>query len=110
MTTEPDERQECIMERDEDGVTRLFPEGKSEEPSTPGSAVFTHGVWCCERMHLCTWQCFALHQGLAWGTVPKKHDAITNDWRTWHDRQCGGRLIQLLPPNAAGERLPAKNV
>lgn len=52
------------------------------------------GVWCCEREHQCKWQCFALHRGLAWGTIPNEH----NVWRQWHDRECGGQLIQLLEP------------
>jgi len=51
------------------------------------------GVWCCEYRHKCKWQGFALHQGLAWGS---KEYAL-RAWRTWHDRECGGKLIQLVP-------------
>ncbi len=54
-----------------------------------------NNVWCCEKKYECKWQGFALHQGLAWGKIPPK----TNMWRLWHDRECGGRLIQLLPKN-----------
>ena len=48
-------------------------------------------VWCCEKKSKCKWQGFALYQGLAWGKVPEN-----TEWRKWHDRECGGRLIQLL--------------
>jgi hypothetical protein len=29
--------------------------------------------------------------------VPEKYENIDNDWRSWHDKRCGGKLIQLLP-------------
>ena len=48
-------------------------------------------VWCCELSYTCKGQAFALHQGLGWGKVPPK----TNEWRKWHDRVCGGKLIQI---------------
>ena len=51
-------------------------------------------VWCCAKKARCKWQGFALHQGLAWGTVPPP----SNTWRQWHDRECGGELVQLLAP------------
>ena len=51
------------------------------------------GVWCCEKRVACRWQGYALHQGLGWGTVRPSHDP----WRIAHDRECGGKLIQLLP-------------
>jgi hypothetical protein len=54
----------------------------------------THGgVWCCTEKIKCQWQCYALHCGLAWGTVPEN-----TEWRRWHDKNCIGKLIQLLPP------------
>ena len=49
-------------------------------------------VWCCEHRYKCKWQAFALYQGLAWGTILPE----TNEWRKWHDKECGGRLIQLI--------------
>lgn len=49
-------------------------------------------VWCCEHRFKCKWQGFMLHQGLGWGTIPNE----TDEWRKWHDRECGGRLIQLV--------------
>ena len=45
----------------------------------------------CEKMDKCQWQGFALHQGLGWGEVPSPHDT----WREYHDRECGGKLIQM---------------
>lgn len=60
---------------------------------------FAHGgVWCCEHKAKCKWQGFALHQGLAWGEVPKLFPGY-RDWRSVHDQECGGRLIQLVEPN-----------
>lgn len=53
------------------------------------------GVWCCSERYKCKWQCFALNQGLGWGTIP----GHTNLWRKWHDKQCRGELIQLSPPS-----------
>ncbi len=52
------------------------------------------GVWCCQRRHNCKWQGFALYQGLAWGEIP-----TGTSWRKYHDLECGGKLIQLVPPN-----------
>jgi len=49
------------------------------------------GVWCCEHRAKCKWQGFALHQGLSWGAIPEH-----GQWREWHNRECGGRLIQLI--------------
>jgi hypothetical protein len=45
----------------------------------------------CEHKHKCKWQGFALNSGLGWGVPPDTTDA----WREWHDKQCGGKLIQL---------------
>lgn len=56
-------------------------------------------VWCCERKERCRWQGFALNQGLGWGTVRK-----SGAWREWHDRECGGRLIQLTGPDGRSVR------
>lgn len=53
------------------------------------------GVWCCSERSKCKWQAFALHKGLAWGVVPEKYEV----WRATHDKECGGKLIQLLPPS-----------
>jgi hypothetical protein len=55
------------------------------------------GVWCCEKQHKCTWQGFALHQGLAWGVIPNEYNA----WRRRHESECGGELIQLVEPVSA---------
>ena len=55
------------------------------------------GVWCCERRGQCKWKCYALEAaGLQWGTP----DQVTPEWLKWHKRECGGRLVQLVPPNA----------
>ena len=67
---------------------------------TPMSAsvhavVMRHGgIFCCSRKYQCTWQGFALHQGLGWGVIPHE----SNPWRQWHDRKCSGKLIQLVEP------------
>lgn len=53
-----------------------------------------NGVWCCEREANCKWQCFVLYKGLGWGTIPGKDEP----WRKMHDRECGGKLIQLVEP------------
>jgi hypothetical protein len=45
----------------------------------------------CEKLHQCKWQGFKLHQGLGWGAVPGENDP----WRVWHDKECGGKLIEL---------------
>lgn len=102
-----DRRWKGTMKSKTDSMTPKMSEPSATAPvrvQPAGSAALAQGVWCCERMAQCNWQGFALHQGLAWGTVPPKHEAITNDWRTWHDRECGGRLIQLLPPNDQAQR------
>lgn len=52
------------------------------------------GVWGCTRREKCTWQCYALHHGLSWGTVPPTADT----WRKWHKKRCHGDLVQLIPP------------
>lgn len=52
-------------------------------------------AWCCEKRSKCNWQGFALHQGLAWGSIPP----ATDPWRQWHDRECGGKLIRLRRPH-----------
>lgn len=68
-------------------------------------------VWCCEHKSKCKWQGFALHQGLAWGEVPKG-----TEWRKWHDQQCGGGLIQgyvlasSTERKTAGDPLPMQGV
>lgn len=66
------------------------------------STAFTHrGVWCCEKRWECKWQCYALHQGLSWGTVPLP----TEPWAEWHKRECGGLLMQLIPPSEKTNRV-----
>jgi len=74
-------------------------EGKSELPSSTcsGDAWEHPGVWCCERRHNCKWQGFMLHQGLAWGEIPFP---TSTSWRKYHDIECRGKLIQLIPPNS----------
>lgn len=54
------------------------------------------GVWCCEHRWRCKWQGARLSGGLAWGNILES--LSKNDWRAWHDRMCGGRLIQLVEP------------
>ncbi len=51
------------------------------------------GVWCCQKREKCTWQGFALHRGLAWGSISR----ALPPWREAHDKHCGGELIQLIP-------------
>ncbi len=54
--------------------------------------LFKHdGVWCCENKSKCKWQGFVLNHGIAWGVVP-----VYGEWKEYHDRHCGGRLIQLI--------------
>lgn len=72
-------------------------------PSVPLQPVVRHphcGVWCCEKHSQCKWQGFALHRGLAWGTIA---DSLP-EWRERHERECGGKLIQLLEPNPTADR------
>jgi len=48
-------------------------------------------VYYCEKKTHCNWKCFALDAyGLGFGIIPSGHDA----WRIWHDKECGGKLIQ----------------
>lgn len=46
----------------------------------------------CQKRHQCRWQGLILHQGLGWGLIPGEHDP----WRVWHDKECGGRLVELI--------------
>lgn len=64
--------------------------------SDPVEAVIMRhgGVFCCQHKDQCRWQCFMLHGGLGWGTIPRE----TNLWRQAHDERCGGKLIQLMDP------------
>ena len=55
--------------------------------------------WYCEKKWNCKWQGFALHHGIAWGIIPPK----TNIWRQWHEQNCGGKLIQLIPGPELGQ-------
>jgi len=74
---------------------RIIPHAGMLIPATISTPKFFHGgVWCCENKSACKWQGYALHQGLGWGTIPPE----TNEWRMWHNRECGGKLIQLVPP------------
>jgi len=65
-------------------------------------------VYYCEKKTHCNWKCFALDAyGLGFGIIPSGHDA----WRIWHDKECGGKLIQAeivtpdsTPPSDKGLR------
>lgn len=57
-------------------------------------------VWCCSMGHNCKWAGFASNKGLAWGTIISESE----EWRKWHDQECKGQLIQLLPYQSARER------
>ncbi len=46
----------------------------------------------CEKLHQCKWQGFRLHQGLGWGAIPGERDP----WRVWHEKECGGKLVELF--------------
>lgn len=48
-------------------------------------------VFCCERLHKCKFQGFALYHGLAWGEI----EGSVREWREAHKRACGGKLIQF---------------
>ena len=51
------------------------------------------GIWGCRLGSWCQWKGFALSKdGIAIGTVPHE----TNEWRKWHERECGGELVQVL--------------
>jgi len=58
----------------------------------PAAPAAPDGAWCCIYKEKCKWQAFALHRGLGWGEIPPP----TNAWREWHDKECGGALLQLL--------------
>lgn len=63
-----------------------------------GLPALTHpGIWYCTERTRCQWQGYALNQGLGWGSPPSNDGP--NSYRAWHDRQCPGQLIQLLPPS-----------
>ena len=52
----------------------------------------------CERGRDCKWKCFALdYEGYGHG---KLQNYLT-EWREWHEKQCGGKLIQaeIVLPN-----------
>jgi len=63
--------------------------------ASAASTGYASGVYCCEKRENCQWQGIVLHLGLAWGTVP-----TNTGWREWHDHMCGGKLIQLVLPEA----------
>ena len=51
------------------------------------------GIWGCRRGGECTWKGTKLSDdGLSLGTVPHESDT----WRQWHERKCGGELVQIL--------------
>ena len=51
------------------------------------------GIWGCRRGYQCTWKGFALTSGgISIGTIPHE----TNEWRKWHELECGGELVQIL--------------
>lgn len=51
------------------------------------------GIWCCRRGACCQWKGFALSKdGIAIGTIPHE----TDRWRRFHQRECGGELVQIL--------------
>lgn len=75
---------------------RHEPESDSADCAPRTGSVAHPGVWCCERRGQCKWKCYALEAaGLQWGTP----DQVTPEWLKWHKRECGGRLVQLVPPN-----------
>ena len=80
----------------------LLQEVEGEKSMNNPGNVWLRGVWCCERRYQCKWQGFALHAGLAWGEIPSENNA----WRQWHDRECGGQLIQLIQPNSFSDDGP----
>ena len=48
-------------------------------------------VFACERLERCTWQGFALSQGIGRGLLVNS----LHQWQEAHAERCGGRLIQL---------------
>jgi hypothetical protein len=51
------------------------------------------GIWGCRRGNQCKWKGRKLSSdGIALGIVP--HEADT--WRQWHERTCGGELVQIV--------------
>ena len=50
----------------------------------------------CERGTKCKWKCFALdYQGYGHGRIEDYLPA----WKEWHEKECGGRLIQAVIVN-----------
>ena len=97
-----------MSEIDNSGLIKIWDERNRERKAQGGLAampgsVAHPGVWCCERRGQCKWKCYALEAaGLQWGTP----DQVTPEWLKWHKRECGGRLVQLVPPND-GTHAPA---
>ena len=99
-----DRCQDCGRDlKDVAGDSPLPPITAEAKPDcAPRTGSVAHpGVWCCERRGQCRWKCYALEAaGLQWGTP----DQVTPEWLKWHKRECGGRLVQLVPPNADSSR------
>ena len=96
----------CKCSKEQNEAAGIVATGKGKPDCAPRTGSVAHpGVWCCERRGQCKWKCYALEAaGLQWGTP----DQVTPEWLKWHKRECGGRLVQLVPPNAAGSATPDK--
>ena len=48
-------------------------------------------VYACEKGRKCKWKAFhASYYSLTEGKIKNS----TSEWREWHEKKCGGRLIQ----------------
>ena len=48
-------------------------------------------IFYCEKKEKCKWKAFALEfHGVGFGKI----ENTTYEWRQWHEKECGGKLIQ----------------
>ena len=48
-------------------------------------------IYYCEKKNKCQWKAFALNaDGMSLGRVENALPA----WREWHEKMCGGKLVQ----------------
>jgi len=59
----------------------------------------------CEHGTKCKWKCFALdYEGYGHGRIENYLQA----WRDWHEKECGGKLIQAVIVKENAQVVPCK--